>query len=169
MSLWSRSSVRPLDKLKTRCFLVQKTYGHQTWQGTDMWSGEANNKLAWLSDHIIARAHLSTWKLNISSSTRPVTTKRDLRWDNYAGDLCWKEAAHCITWPSGYTVLWGHMENLEFNISLSASPLAPKTGRVERTERIGGKRAVRIKPCDHWITWSHDKSQTQNWKWLCCQ
>ena len=52
MSLWPCGPMRSQGKLKAKYFFFQRTYGHQTWQGTDKLWGEGKNEVAWLSDHV---------------------------------------------------------------------------------------------------------------------
>ena len=55
-------------------FFLQKMYGHQTWQGADVWRGKFHNEVGWFPDQVISRGHFSNWKFNISS-TKPMIIK----------------------------------------------------------------------------------------------
>ena len=55
-------------EVKTSMKSLQKTYGHQTLQGADEWWRKAHNEVV----RLWSRDHVSKWKLNISSSTKPL-------------------------------------------------------------------------------------------------
>ena len=71
MSLWPPGHLRSRNKLKMKCFFLQKTYGHQNLQGADIWWGKAHNGVArlWSRNHKISCVKLN---LTISSSARPI-------------------------------------------------------------------------------------------------
>ena len=53
MFLWPPGHLRSRDKVKIKYFFLQKTYGHQTLQGADIWWDKAHNEVArlWSRDH----------------------------------------------------------------------------------------------------------------------
>ena len=48
MSLWLLDQMRSYDKLETKYFFLQKSYGYQPLQGTDVWWGKARYEVAQL-------------------------------------------------------------------------------------------------------------------------
>ena len=54
--------IRSPDKLKMEYFFLQKIYDHKTFQGADIWQGEAHNEVAriWSRDHNRPRFKLKT-------------------------------------------------------------------------------------------------------------
>ena len=106
-----------------------------------------------ISDHVITKSHVANWKLNISSSTRPIPP-------DLAGWWRWcQEATHGVTWLFDYAISWGDMENLKRNISSSTNSMVHELGRwrdsIHKTKWV-----------NDWIRWSYDKLKTQNWKML---
>ena len=61
MSLWPPVHMRSRDKLKTKYFFLQETYGYQTLQGADVWWDKDHNEIArpWSRDPM-SRVKLKT-------------------------------------------------------------------------------------------------------------
>ena len=62
MAVWPPGHMRSPDKLKTKYFLLQKTYGHKTLQGTDVWWSKVHNEVAqlWSYDRKRSRIRFKT-------------------------------------------------------------------------------------------------------------
>lgn len=117
MTFWPRGHVRLLDKLKRKYLLFCKVFGHQTWDDRGLWWGKLTHDFTWPSDHLVAWDHVLNQKLNISYSTRPVTSK-----SNRA--LTYNKGTHpYVTWPSDHVVKWDHVISWKLNISSSTSPM----------------------------------------------
>ena len=131
--------MRSRDKLKTKCFFLQKTYDQQTLQGADVWWGEAHNEIArlWSRDPKRSRVNLKTYCPLLQGLYHQ-------GWQS--GDVWWQKANYGVTWLFDYAVLWVHMKNLKHNISFSAKPMTPKLGKWKGSTHS-----------DYWIKWSHDK------------
>ena len=70
-----RLTLDPREKLKIKYLFFCNAFSYQTWQGGNLWWGKLIHNARWPSDHVILWGQVTNWKLNISSSTRSMTTK----------------------------------------------------------------------------------------------
>ena len=112
VTLWPRCHMGSRDKLKTKYLLFHMVYDYHTWQGGDSWWGKLSHNLRWLFDHVITWCHVTNWKLNISSSTRSITTKhsRLVTYDERSPSslqsfFCTRVMVFCV-WENAHIIFW---------------------------------------------------------------
>ena len=154
--LWPPGQVSSYDQKKYLLFYT--TYNHKTWQSIGLW-GELTHDATWPSDHVVAWGHVVNEKLNISYSTKPVTTKlnKEVTYDE-EGELIYD-----VTWLSDHKVTWSHVTNVNRNFFYCTTPVTTKIGRVE-TYNEGNSPIMSHDPM---TTWSHEATrQVKNKKYL---
>ena len=108
MTTWAREVTWPIKK---KYLLFCNTYDQKSWQGSGLWWGKLIHDATWSSDHVVTWGHVANWKLNISYSTNPVTTKLNRAVSNDQGE----DFIHHVTWLSDHKVTWGHVTNKKRN------------------------------------------------------
>ena len=72
---WSRGLSKSHHKLKPSHLHYRNTYGHQTWQNTDLPWATPTHKITWLFGHLVFQDHVTNWNHYIATITVSVGTK----------------------------------------------------------------------------------------------
>ena len=148
MTTWAREVTWPIKK---KYLLFCNTYDQKSWQGSGLWWGKLIHDATLSSDHVVTWGHVANWKLNISYSTNPVTTKLNRAVSNDQGE----DFIHHVTWLSDHKVTWGHVTNKKRNFFYCTTRTTTKIGRIE-TYNEGNSPIMSHEPLATWwheVTW----------------